>query len=143
MERYNKKNGFAYFGAVQTNERWSWVAATPEGDKVVITLWKHLMMGMDTERYYDTQKLMDVPASDWQNHRGNNDRIKWFKYAHDNLDSILYVLICRAKDGIESPFEIDYCFPWIENGRLCRVKLARLCEETGHFRVEYLDSVPE
>lgn len=140
MPRMNKKQGFACFGAIQKNERWSWSAITPKKDKVIITIWDHVLMGPN-ENYYDTRELIDIPPTEWQNHLGNNERIELLRYAQERLDGILYVLLCKAKDENQHPLEIREVYPWKANNKYNRVKLKFLDQTVGHYRVEYLDAV--
>jgi len=136
----NKKQGFADFGAVQRNERWSWSAITPKKDKVIITLWKHELMGPNKD-YYDTRELSGILPNDWKDHLGNKERIELLRYAQKNLESILYVLLCKAKDENQQPFKIQEVEPWKINNKYKRVMLTFLDQTVGHYRVEYLDAV--
>ena len=142
MPTYNKKSGFAYFGAEQTNERWSWAAMTPKGERVIITLWAHQMMRVDNKPYLDTRELEDDDL-EWIDSNGNNERIRLLKNAKNKLDGVVYVLMTRAtKPKSNPPWDIESCYPWkSDKGLVHRMKLVFLCEDTGHFRVKYLDTV--
>jgi hypothetical protein len=136
----NKKEGFAYFGAEPKNERWSWAATTPHRDRVVITLWTHELQGQGVALYYDTRELGHTC---WQEGQGNKERIKLLKHAQDNLDSVLYVLMCKAKDKDKKDKEIEEVYPWASKTHNHRMKLTFFDSATGDYRVEYLDSVPK
>ena len=144
MKQFNKRDGFAYFGAVQKNGRWSWAAKTPQNDRVVISIWHDQMMGgWGSNSYLDTRELsgVDGDPSTWSQ-LGNRDRIELLKHARDALGGVLYVLIFQAKEPLFKR-KFESATPWqSSDGRVHRMKLVYLAEDTGHFRVEYLDSAP-
>ena len=138
-----KRDGFLFFGATQRNEQWSWSAKTPNGNKIIITIWQHEMMGRGEDQYLDTREL-ENDNDEWLDSNGNRERRGLLKHAQDELDGIVYILMTRATN-VEAgpPWEIGSCYSWeMADGRVNRMKLTFLDEETGHFRVEYLDSVP-
>ena len=139
----NKKEAFAYFGAIQKNEVWSWAAATPEKDKVVVTIWAHEINGKGTDQYYDSRELETITADEWQDGNGNTERIELLKHARDNLDSVLNVVLLKAIDPSMSDPLVENAYPWAQNDADHRMKLTFLDEETGDWRAEYLDSVPK
>lgn len=141
MQKLNKRNGFAFFNAIQRNERWGWSAITPNMDKVVINIWQDEMMGgWGSSSYFDTQEL-DSDPSTWPK-CGHNDRVKKLKHASDLLDGILYILIAVNGGRSSSSRRINYCYPWLnKDNRAYRMKITHLDEKTGHFRVEYHDTV--
>jgi hypothetical protein len=139
----NKKEAFAYFGAVQKNEVWSWAATTPEKDKVVVTIWAHEINGKGTDQYYDSRELETITADEWQDGNGNTERIELLKLARDNLDGVLNVALLKAVDKNASEKKIDTAYPWSSAKDDHRMKLTFLDEETGDWRAEYLDSVPK
>lgn len=142
MIHTTKKEAFAYFGAIQKNERWSWAAATPGRDKVVITIWKHELQGKGKEQHYDTRELAHVQPEDWQDQAGNIERIELLKHAKNNLDGLLYVVLCDAVVENVHPHEIRNVYPWKSDSLGDhRMKLTFFDENTGDYRVEYLDSV--
>ncbi len=138
----NKKEAFAYFGAVQKNERWSWAATTPEKDKVVVTIWAHEIKGKGTDQYYDSRELDTISPGEWQGNIGNDERIELLKHARDNLDGVLNVMLLKAVDKNAADKVVDNAYPWSSAKDDHRMKLTFLDEETGDWRAEYFDSVP-
>jgi hypothetical protein len=118
---------FAAFGAAGKNPRWSWSARTAISQTVVMTFWKDILRFQDNPISYSLfgDDRLDV----WKDHLGNRERIDNIKWARDNCDGLMKVVIITAKDETAREREIADC---IVQRRMI-MKLVDLNEDTGEF----------
>jgi hypothetical protein len=95
---------FAAFGAAGKNPRWSWSARTADNQTVVMTFWKDILRFQDNPISYSL--FGDVRLDVWKDHLGNRERIDNIKWARDNCDGLMKVVIITAKDETAREREI-------------------------------------
>jgi hypothetical protein len=98
---------FAAFGAAGKNPRWSWSARTADNQTVVMTFWKDILRFQDNPISYSL--FGDVRLDVWKDHLGNRERIDNIKWARDNCDGLMKVVIITAKDETAREREIADC----------------------------------
>ena len=118
---------FAAFGAAGKKPRWSWSARTADNQTVVMTFWKDILRFQDNPISYSL--FGDVRLDVWKDHLGNRERIDNIKWARDNCDGLMKVVIITAKDETAREREIADC---IVQRRMI-MKLVDLNEDTGEF----------
>ena len=135
-KQYNKLSAFKAFGTKQTNQRWGWAAIAEDKSTVAVTIWKDRIKLNDKKPYYDGfdehhEKSFEL----WGGEKGNNDRKKHLKYAIENLDSLVRVVLIKAVDENAYPREIGSVYPYEHMW----FKITKFNEETGQFRLEFHD----
>ena len=121
---------FTHYGAVSRNRRWGWSARSADGKTVVMTFWRDLLNYKTDPVSYG--ELHPNGPNEWMSRPGNRERIEYLKWARDNLDGILRVVIITAKDTTAVPREIADAHV---NDRMI-MRIVDFDEATGHFRAE-------
>jgi hypothetical protein len=134
-EHWTKASAFAYFdGAIARNPRWGWSARSPDGQTVVITLWKdEISCDGDTVvvDMFNHERLHL-----WTGKLGNRDRIKNLIWARGRCAGLFRVVVTVAEDTKASPRSISKCYPH----KTLVMKLVKLNEDTGEFRAVSVSS---
>ncbi len=102
-----KVNAFARFGVSLKNVRSSWSGVSPEGETVVLALWKHLINYRTTPISYDVFNLSNF--DEWKDRDGNQERSRHLRWALDHCGGKFRVVIATAKDqGASIHDDADY-----------------------------------
>ena len=135
----NKKQAFAIFGLIQTNERWSWSAKSHDGKTVSITVWAdQINKNPDIVMFVDTFNLPHNQRNElWRDAKGNRERIKHLSHARKHLDGLVRVLMVHAVDAGAYPRQVKANS--VEPITNCFFRVVELNERTGEFKLERLE----
>ncbi|MER9005891.1 hypothetical protein NKI15_19865 [Mesorhizobium sp. M0862] len=126
-KKFTHTQAFAHFETVPANVQWSW-SARNEGKKiVVVTLWQDEFKKVDGKLVYARGALWN----DAKRRNGHNELMKNLRWALDNCEGWLKVIIAIPKDKNARPRSISECFP-----SQMRVRVVQLDEATGEFALE-------
>jgi hypothetical protein len=109
-KEWTKTEAFAEFGIVCKNTRQSWSGRSLDGSVVALTFW--------TDRFADF-KARPIVYSDigWGadeekvNRFGNQERAENIQWAIDHCDSVVRVIMAKAKDPSATPREQESIWP--------------------------------
>lgn len=121
--KHTHTSAFAAFGTKPRNVQWSWSARNEETKTVVVTLWQdEFSKGMIYER----------PAAHRQvrSRHGFPEMMENMRWAIDNADGLVRMIIAVARDPSASPRSIKECFP---DPR--KMRITDLDEHSGAFRL--------
>jgi len=117
---------FAFFGTKPRNVQWSWSARNEDTKVVAVTLWRH-----EFSKEGNTQVYERGPALPHVKSRpGHTELMSNLRYALEECDGFVKVIIAVAKDPKADPKKIDRCSP-----TNMKVRVASLDEESGAFRL--------
>jgi hypothetical protein len=128
--KYTRTRAFEYFGTTPTNPRWSRSAQSADGNTVVFSLWQHKFKDRDGRIYEDSMTHDD--------HHGGRALRRHLKWAWENCDGRVRVIVNIAKDPTVHPHSIKECRPVEMIMRLTHFDL-----ETGTFAAEAEVELPE
>jgi hypothetical protein len=123
---------YSHFGITLKNDRWSWSGRTPDGSRVILTLWKDEIDYSSKPpmcNYFGHPKL-----SQWLNRAGNHERIENLKWARDHCGGLFGIVIATAVDVSAEPRKIADAYP-----TTLRMRLVEFNEETGEFSAELVE----
>lgn len=131
MKDYSLKACHEKLGTVPKNPRWSWSGISPNGDTVAVNLWQDHFS--DAGRVYETGSVQsNLP---WVGTPGHNELMENLKWARDNLNGEVSVVVLIAKDKSAHPRTIQNCFP---HSKL-KMRVAHLDVVSGEFRLERIE----
>lgn len=109
-KQWTKTEAFAEYGTECANTRWSWSGRSPDGKTVALTFWSDRFVDFKVRPivYRDSGWGDDLERV---NRPGNKERISNIRFALENLDGIVRVVMAEAKDVNARPREIDSCWP--------------------------------
>ncbi len=128
-KKFTHTQAFAHFDTVPVNVQWSWSARNESEKIVVVTLWQDEFKKVDGKLVYARGALWD----DAKRRNGHNELMKNLRWALDNCDGWLKVIIAIPKDKNARPRSIDECFP-----SKMQIRVVELDEATGEFALEAL-----
>jgi hypothetical protein len=126
-KKWSLAAAFDHFGAAGANRRWSWSARSPDGQVVVMTLWRD---EFDYSTKPPTYSSFDNQTEAWTDRPGNHERIANLLWAREHCGGKLRVVITVAEDVNAQPRTIASCFPH----ETMVAQLTELNETTGEFR---------
>ena len=97
MKIKTKKEGFAYFGIKQTNERWSWSGVSEDGKTVALTIWTDQKSYNKDNKSYTTSTFNCNNAL-WKDDQGNKGRIDHIKHCKAELNGKFRAIFVTPKD---------------------------------------------
>lgn len=123
---------FRKLGVTPKNQMWSWSGISADGNTAVITVWAHELKYKDGKPIISTY-VKDLGSDRFIGSHGNNERIQVVKYALENLDGLVRVIVCQAKEG---PNGIDVEHPKISRAHQTKwlMKIESFNETTGEYR---------
>lgn len=128
-EKWTHKACFEYFGTVPKNLRWSWSGRSLDGQIVSVTFWQDRFE--DGGRIYRGRRRSGEAVAQ----AGFAELLENLKWARDNCDGILRIIIAIPKDPRAHPRSIAECFPQ----KTLRMRLISLDETTGEYVAERID----
>ncbi|RWM10440.1 hypothetical protein [Mesorhizobium sp.] len=126
-KKYSHTECFEHFGTSPKNTYWSWSARNEETKTVVVTLWQHEFIWVDKRPAYERTWL----DPNRKVRPGHNELMTNLRWAVDNCDGVVNVIVAIAKDTSAKTKAIKECFP-----SKIVMKVAALDESTGAFRLE-------
>jgi hypothetical protein len=125
-----KVAAFNRFGVTLHNDRWSWSGKAPDGNTIVLQLWKDRLNYKTKPISYSDFKDPLLPQ--WRDRPGNKERIDNLRWALSHCNGKFRVVIGVAKDTKAQPRETLEAFA--QPNML--MKITDFDEETGEFSAE-------
>lgn len=126
-EKWTHRGCFEHFGTVPKNPRWSWSGRSPDGQVVSVTFWQDRFEGGP---YRGRRRPREAIGQ-----AGFTELLENLKWARDNCNGILRIIIAIPKDPKADPRSISECFPQ----KTLRMRLISLDETTGEYVAERID----
>jgi hypothetical protein len=126
------KECFDFFGTVPKNPRWSWSGRSPDGKVVAVTFWQDQFE--EGGRVYRGRRRPDEKA---MNKPGRTELLENLKWAHENCNGVLRIIIAIPKDPKAEPRSILECFPH----KTLRMRLTHFDEAAGLYVAERIEEV--
>lgn len=127
MAKWTHTDSFAHFGTTPRNVQWSWSARNEEKKVVVVTLWQDRFRKDQGELVYERP-----PEEEGVRRRpGFSEMMDNLRWAVDNCDGMVRVIVAKARDVTADPRSIEECFP-----SKMVMKLTNFDPETGEFRAK-------
>jgi len=124
---------YAHFGITLKNERWSWSGRTPDGSKVVLSIWR------DEIDYKSRPPKCDYfghsRLSIWIDKPGNRERIDNLIWARDHCGGLFGVVIASAVNPNAEPRKIAEAY-----STNLTMRLLDLDERTAEFIAEMVEN---
>jgi hypothetical protein len=135
-KEWTKTQAFAEHDTECSNPRWSWSGRSADNRTVALTFW--------ADRFIDFKARPIVYRDEgWGNNAervarpGNQERIRNIRFAIDNLDCKVRVVMAKAKDINASPREIDSCWP---HAKLV-MRITEFNDATGEWAAESVEGL--
>ena len=134
-KEWTKTAAFAEYNTVCTNTRWSWSGRSRDNHTVALTFWTDRFIDFKTRPivYRDQGWGNEVEKI---NRPGNRERTENIKFALENLNGLVRVVMAKAKDVNSTPRDIESCWP---NAKLV-MRITAFDPETGEWAAESLES---
>ncbi|MER8531211.1 hypothetical protein NKH61_09010 [Mesorhizobium sp. M1005] len=126
-EKLNHTQCFDHFGTKPRNVQWSWSARNEVTKTVVVTLWQHEFTWVDGQPSYERSWLDPTKKV----RPGHNELMENLRWAIDNCDRRVSVIIAIAKDKLAVKKSIAECF-----ASKMVLNVTKLDEASGAFRLE-------
>ena len=128
-EKWTHRACFEHFGTIPKNPRWSWSGRSLDGNIVSVTFWQDQFE--EGGRIYRGRRR----PSEAIGKAGRTELLENLKWARDNCDGVLRIIIAIAKDPKAEPRSISECFPQ----KTLRMRIISLDETTGEYVAERID----
>jgi hypothetical protein len=127
-KKWTHKACFEHFGTVPKNLRWSWSGRSLDGQVVSVTFWADRFE--EKGRIYRGRRRASGVSQ-----AGFTELLENLKWARDNCDGTLRIIIAIPKDPKANPRSIAECFPH----KTLRMRLTSLDEAAGEYVAERID----
>jgi hypothetical protein len=124
------KECFDFFGVVPKNPRWSWSGRSLDGQVVAVTFWQDQFE--DGGRVYRGRRRASEPV---MSKPGRTELLENLKWAYENCDGVIRIIIAIPKDRTAEPRSILECFPH----KTLRMRITQFDEAAGLYVAERID----
>ena len=125
--KWTRTAAFRFFNTKPRNPNWSWSARSADGLTVVVTLWKHELIGTAGSMVYYRPDL-----GDW--HRGNGSKFFFedMAWALANCGGVVRVIVAVRDPNAGPRVRAVECYPQ----KNLFMRITHLDPKTGAFRLE-------